>query len=281
MNIIDSHIHFWNPQHLRYTWLDDLPTLNKSYLPANLPSSGDGWTMEKLVFVQADCIEEDALNEADWVSSLAKHDARIAGIVAYAPLQMDDMAREYLKHLKHHRLVKGVRRLIQSEPLGFCTQPRFVRGVQMLSEFDYSFDICIKHPQMNDAIELVRQCPNVQFVLDHVGKPDIKAGLRDPWREQIKTLALFPNVMCKISGLVTEADHAHWTPADLQPYIDHVLEVFGIDRVMFGGDYPVVELASSYERWLTTIIAATASLSQSEKHKLFYANAYQFYRLGT
>jgi L-fuconolactonase len=279
MNIIDSHIHFWNPQHLRYTWLDDLPTLNKSFLPANLPVSGDGWTMDKLVFVQADCIEDQGLDEADWVSSLAKHDARIAGIVAYAPLQLDDMAREYLRRLKHQRLVKGVRRLIQSEPLGFCTQPRFVRGVQMLTEFGFSFDICIRHWQMGDAIELVRQCPNVQFVLDHIGKPDIKSGLLDPWREQIKTLASFPNVMCKISGLVTEANTEQWTPADLQPYIDHVIEAFGIDRLMFGGDYPVLELASSYERWLATIFAATASLSEAEKSKLFYENASKFYRL--
>jgi L-fuconolactonase len=279
MNIIDSHIHFWNPQHLRYPWLDDLPTLNKSFLPVNLPVSGEGWTMEKLIFVQCECIEDQGLDEADWVSSLVKHDARIGGIVAYAPLQMDDMAREYLKRLKHHRLVKGVRRLIQSEPLGFCTAPRFVRGVQMLPEFGFSFDLCIRHPQMGDAIELVRQCPNVQFVLDHIGKPDIKAGLLDPWREQIKTLASFPNVMCKISGLVTEADMEHWTPANLQPYIDHVLESFGIDRVMFGGDWPVVELASTYERWLATIIAATSSLSEAEKSKLFYENARQFYRL--
>ncbi len=278
MNLIDSHIHFWDPKHLRYTWLDDLPTLNKPFLPEHLPTSGDDWTMEKLVFVQCDCLAEQGLDEARWVSSLAEGDKRVQGIVAFAPLEVED-ARSYLQSLKDLPLVKGVRRLIQSEPLGFSTQPQFVRNVQMLGEFGYSFDICIRHYQMNDVIELVRQCPDIAFVLDHIGKPDIKNGVLDPWRDQIRTLASFSNVMCKISGLVTEADTQNWTPADLQPYIDHTLEVFGIDRLMYGGDWSVVELASTYERWIETAMAAAASLSDAEKHKLFYENARKFYRL--
>jgi L-fuconolactonase len=279
MNIIDSHVHFWDPKHLTYTWLKDVPSINKPYLPADLPANGAGWTLDKVVFVECDVADEQVLDEVDWVVTLANRDKRIAGMVAYAPLQMDELARAYVKKLKHHPLVRGVRRLIQAEPLGFCLTPRFVRGVQMLAEFNYSFDLGIKHHQMGDAIELVRQCPNVQIVLDHIGKPDIKSGLLDPWREQIKTLAGFPNVMCKISGMVTEADHQHWTAHDLQPYIAHVLSVFGIDRVMFGGDYPVVELASTYPRWIETVMAATSALPDADKRKLFYENAHKFYRL--
>jgi L-fuconolactonase len=279
--LIDSHIHFWDPSHLTYPWLNDTPTLKKQYLPQHLPASGDGWTMEKLVFVQCDCLDEQGRQEVDWVTSLSKRDKRIAGIVAFAPLQFDDNARPFLNHLRHNKLVKGIRRLIQSEALGFATAPRFVRGVQMLSDFGYSFDLCIRHHQMVDAIELVRQCRDVQFVLDHIGKPDIKAQLFDPWREQINTLAGFPNVMCKISGLVNEADQQNWKLEDLQPYIDHMIAAFGIDRVMFGGDYPVLELTSAtYERWVETAIAATAALSETDKNKFFYENANKFYRLG-
>jgi L-fuconolactonase len=279
MNIIDSHVHFWDPKHLTYAWLKEVPSINKPYLPVDLPTSGDGWALEKVVFVECDAADERGLDEVDWVVQLAHHDKRIAGMVAYAPLQMDELARAYMKKLKHHPLVKGVRRLIQSEPLGFCTTPRFVRSVQMLAEFGYSFDLCIKHHQMDDAIELVRHCPNVSIVLDHIGKPDIKNGLLDPWREQIKTLAGFPNVMCKISGMITEADHLHWTARDLQPYLEHVLSVFGVDRVMFGGDYPVVELASPYPRWVETALTATTALPEADKRKLFYDNANRFYRL--
>jgi L-fuconolactonase len=280
MNIIDSHIHFWHPTHLRYSWLASSPILNRVYLPRDLATSGEGWTMEALVFVQADCYPEDGLKEAEWVAGLAEEDARIQGIVAYAPLEQGNDARNYLNTLVKIPLVKGVRRLIQSEPLGFSTQPSFVAGVKLLREYNLRCDLCIYHPQLPDIIELVRQCPEIDFVLDHIGKPGIKDGLLDPWRENIKTLAQFPNVYCKLSGLVTEADHQHWTPMQLQPYIEHVLEAFGTNRVMFGGDWPVVLLAASYENWVETALNATKSLSEDEKNLVFYQNAKTFYGLS-
>lgn len=277
--IIDSHVHFWNPSHLRYDWLEEAPKINKPFLPPDLPKSSKGWEMEKLVFVQADCVPKQGLDEAKWVTELAQDDARIQGIVAFAALENGDSERSTLEQLADMSLVKGVRRLIQSEALGFSVQSDFIKGVQMLSDYNLSFDICIKYPQLADTIELVKQCPNVSFVLDHIGKPDIAAALLDPWREQIKILASFDNVQCKISGMVTEADMENWTPDDLQPYIDHVLECFGIDHVMYGGDWPVVTLAARYERWMQTALDAVIGLSDAEKDKLFYDNAKAFYRL--
>jgi L-fuconolactonase len=150
----------------------------------------------------------------------------------------------------------------------------------MLPEYGLSFDICIYHPQMGDAIELVKQCPNVSFVLDHSGKPGIKAGLLDPWRAQMTELAALPNVWCKLSGLVSEADIQNWTPAQLQPYIDHVLSAFGVDRVMFGSDAPVLYLAGTYEKWVRTLRAATAHLSEADQQKLWRDNAIAFYRIN-
>jgi L-fuconolactonase len=149
----------------------------------------------------------------------------------------------------------------------------------MLSEFDLSFDLCITHRQLPDVIELVRLCPGTRFVLDHEGKPDIRQHLLDPWREQIKELATFENVDCKISGLVTEADHQHWTAEELTSYVMQVLTVYGEDRVMFGGDWPVLLLASSYQRWVETLEMLTSHMSSSALRKLWSENARRIYRL--
>jgi L-fuconolactonase len=195
--------------------------------------------------------------------------------------------RAYLEKLKQNALVKGVRRLIQDEPLGFCVQENFIAGVHALAEYDFTFDICIRHWQLPDAIQLVRASPQINFVLDHCGKPDIKNHILEPWRAQIYELAKLPNVWCKLSGLVTEADPAKWMADDpspelgtsLQPYIAHVMDAFGADRVMFGSDAPVAYLASAYERWVETLQNATNDLTQEAQEKLWRANAVAFYRL--
>ncbi|MCI0710292.1 MAG: amidohydrolase family protein [Chloroflexi bacterium] len=277
IEIIDSHVHFWNPQHLSYPWLAEVNKLNRTYMPADLPREGSSWSMAGLVFVQADCIPEHGIEEASWVASLAQEDARIKGIVAFAPLENGDAARAELEQLKANPLVKGIRRLIQSESRGFSLQPSFVEGVKSLADYDFTFDICIYHTQLPDVIQLIKQCPQIEFVLDHLGKPGIKDGTMDPWREHIVTLASFSNVRCKISGMVTEADHANWTVDHLRPYVDHLLEAFGAERLMFGSDWPVVNLAGDYHRWLSALNTLLHELSESEKKALYADNAIRFY----
>lgn len=274
---IDSHVHFWNPSQLRYDWLANLPDLNKTFLPDDLPQTLSNWQMEQLVFVQADCAPEQSLDEARWVSELG--DERIAGIVAFAALERGAAVRPQLEQLAAIPRVKGVRRLIQSEALGFSTQPDFVAGVQALSGFGLSFDICVLHHQLPDVIELVQYCPDVLFVLDHCGKPDIASGAIDTWRDQITQLATFEHVHCKLSGLVTEADHSNWTLNDLQPYVEHILESFGVKRLMYGGDWPVVKLAADYPKWFEAAQALISTLSETEQDAIFYDNAQRFYRL--
>lgn len=278
--LVDSHIHFWDPDYLHYTWLAQVPAINRRYTPAVLSEAAAGVNLQKIVFVQADCVPEEGLEEVRWVSQLAASDPRIQGIVAFAPLEQGNAASDYLAELSHFPLVKGVRRLIQSEALGFSVHSDFIAGVQQLAQFGFSFDLCILHHQLPDVLTLVEQCPNVSFVLDHFGKPAIKDRIMEPWATHLRTLAGFPNVVCKLSGLITEADHANWSPADLQPYIDHVLDLFGPDRLMFGGDWPVSELASSYQRWVETADAALAERSETDKQKVFYQNAVDFYRLS-
>ena len=177
--------------------------------------------------------------------------------------------------------MRGIRRIIQFEDdIEFCLRPDFIRGVHLLPRHGLTFDICINHVQMANTIRMVERCPDVTFILDHIGKPDIKNQVFDPWKDEIRTLSEFPNVWCKMSGLVCEADTEHWTRDHLRPYIDHVLDCFGFDRTMFGGDWPVVLLASELTRWIETLEWAVSGCSEEELRKLFRDNAIELYRLS-
>jgi L-fuconolactonase len=178
-------------------------------------------------------------------------------------------------------VMRGIRRLIQnqSDP-DFAVRPDFIAAVKLLPKYNLSFDICIYHPQFPAVLKLVRQCPEVSFILDHIGKPGIKDGLTEPWKTHIRELGQLPNVKCKLSGVTTEADHAHWTRDQLRPYIDHAISSFGFDRIMYGGDWPVSELAGKYTDWLEVLDWATEGCSAEEKRKLFRDNGLKTYRLN-
>ena len=279
--IVDTHVHLWHPKQLRYPWLAEVPALNRPYLLKDYIAASSALEIESIVFVQCDTHPDDGLKEPAWITALAAVEPRIQGIVAWAPLEEGEQVAPFVEKLAENRLVKGIRRLIQSESVDFCVQPNFVSGVKVLSRYGLSFDICIFHPQLANAIRLVEQCPHVQFILDHIGKPDIKHQLFDPWKQEIETLAAFPNVHCKISGLVTEADLEKWTPADLQPYIEHVINCFGFDRVIYGSDWPVSTQASDYPRWVQTLKDAVSGCSSEALRNLFRDNAIKFYRLDS
>jgi L-fuconolactonase len=264
------------------SWLDGNAVLDRPYGLAEYREHTRGVDVAAMVYLQVEVEPAYALLEAKWVVDRAAEDPRIQGMVPWAPLEYGEQSRAFLDALVaiDRQRIKGVRRLIQSEPdLEFSSRPTFVRGVQLLAEYGLSFDICLYHPQLPSAIKLVAQCPSVSFILDHIGKPTIKERVLDPWRGQIRELASFPNVFCKVSGMVTEADHQRWTPDDLAPYVDHVLAQFGEDRVAFGGDWPVAFQASTYPRWVETLDRLTSGLSDGAKHKLWADNARKFYRL--
>ncbi|MCY3022763.1 MAG: amidohydrolase family protein [Planctomycetota bacterium] len=280
--IVDCHVHLWDPLNFRMSWLDGSPLINKPFGPAEFRQHTAGLNIEAIVFVETGIEPHYAALEPSWVLERAQEDQRIQGIVAAAPLEHGECVRSFLKALTRiGPRVKGVRRLTQDEPdTSFCLRPDFVRGAQILPELGLTCDLCIKHWQLEATTELVRRCPQTQFMLDHIAKPNIHEHLLDPWREQMRKLAALPNVVCKVSGMVTEGDHANWKPEDLAPYVKHVLEVFGEDRVAFGGDWPVVLLASPYRRWVETLDALTAHLSAPAKRKLWAENARRFYRLA-
>lgn len=278
--IVDTHVHVWHPEVLNYPWLKSVPKLNRAFLPEDYRTHCGPVQVDQMVFLECDLDPVQFLDEAKWVASLAVgEEPRFKGIVAHASLQKGDAVKADLEALTTVPGVKGVRRLIQSESIDFCIQPDFVKGVQALSDFGLRFDLCIYHPQLANMIALVKQCPDVPFVLDHIGKPGIKDGLLDPWRGELKQLAALPNVWCKMSGVVTEADHERWQPSDLKPYIDHVMETFGFDRVMFGGDWPVSTLATKYPTWVSVLDEALSGCSEGELRKVYRETAIGFYGL--
>lgn len=278
--IVDTHLHIWDLSRLRYPWLAGVPMLNRNHLIEDYRRACGPVQVAKMVFLQCECDFAQYQAEADWVTEVAQADPRIRGIVPWAPLEKGEGAGEALSRLAANPLIKGIRRIIQfeSDP-EFCLRPDFVRGVQALHGHGLSFDLCINHRQLANTIKLVRQCPNVRFVLDHIGKPDIKAGLLDPWRAELRELSRMENVWCKLSGLVTEADFTKWQPADLKPYLDHVVDCFGFDRVMFGGDWPVSTQATDYPRWVATLDDALRGCSADELRRVYVRNAEAFYRI--
>ncbi len=280
--IVDAHVHIYDPGTVLFDWMAGVPKLNRPHLPEDYTRLTTGVDVDAMVFVEVDAATGEQFREAEWVAKQAASEPRLRAMVASLPLSNSTTVDADVRRLAAMPLARGVRQLIQGhadEP-GWCLQDRFVQAVQVLSKYNLSFDLCIYHPQVKDAAELCRRCPDVQFVLDHIGKPGIKAGMMDPWKVDLANLAKLPNVWCKISGVVTEADHASWTEAEVTPYIEHAIACFGFDRVMFGGDWPVSELATSYKRWVELVDAVTAKASVSEKRKLFRDTANTFYRLG-
>src|SRR5436309_14620147 len=279
--IVDAHVHLWNPKQFSMPWLANIPRLHRPYGLQDYYEQTQGLPVVGMVYIEVGVEPQEALQEALHVASLARDEPRLQAIVAAAPVERGAAVREHLESLLAiSPLVKGVRRNLQDETApDFCLQPDFVAGVRLLAEYHLSFDLCIKHWQLPGIIELVRRCPDTAFILDHLGKPGIKQQQLDSWQADLRKLAELPNVVCKISGMVTEADHEGWKPADLEPFINVVLEAFGGERVLFGSDWPVALLASLYRRWYETLEALTAHLPVSVRRKLWAGNAQRFYRV--
>lgn len=279
--VTDSHLHLWDSRTFNYPWLSNQPALSQSFLLTDLLIATKNLHIENFVYIQSDCEPSQALAEALWVAELAQRDARIHAIVAHALLEQGEAIRAHLAALKNIPLVHGVRRSLHAEADDFCVQQSFIDGVKSLAEFNFSFDICAKPQQLPAVIRLVEQCSNVKFILNHMGKPNIATKQFEPWAEHIKTLAAFPNVWCKISGLITEAHHQTWRSDDLKPYILHAIKEFSCDRVMFGSDWPILNLAGSYTHWAHTLHdLLNHHCTEEELKKIFYSNAKTCYALA-
>lgn len=274
--MIDTHQHFWQYDAHRYPWIrDGIDVLRRDYLVEDLRPLMRDNGIEAAVSVQA--CQDDA--ETDWLLDLAESHADLAGVVGWAPL-VEDRVEECLERLAARSALKGIRHILHDEPDDdYMLREDFNRGVGLLRRFGLVYEILIFERHLPQTLVFVDRHPGQVFVLDHIGKPRIRDKEVSPWRERIRELARRDHVYCKLSGMVTEADWSRWSEADLQPYFDVVLEAFGPKRLMFGSDWPVLNLAGDYRRWVETVRRAIADLSADERRWIERETAKKVYRL--
>ena len=255
--------------------IDELSAIRADHLPNDLRAEFDQVGLDGSVAVQA----RQSLEESRWLLELADQNELIKGVVGWVDLRSDFVEDQLAEFASHPKFV-GVRHVVQDEPdANFMLLPEFVRGIAKLKAFGLSYDILIFPKQLPAAIELVKQFPEQPFVLDHIAKPPIKDGVVSPWDEQIRELAKFENLTCKVSGMVTEANWTGWQPTDFRPYLDVVFEAYGEDRVMYGSDWAVCKLAGSYRQVYGLAEEYVSSFSAEAREKFFGGVASAFYGL--
>ena len=278
LKIIDTHQHLWDTENLEYPWLEGFDLLAKRYTAQDYREAIGDLNVIKSVHVEGDPAETDVVKEVEWLTEIAETDGMIGAIAAAAPLEKPN-AEAILEQLVGFERVVGVRRMAWHHPdPQFYASPELINGVKLLTKFDLSFELCANSMQLPAAIELVKATPDVRHALNHCGGPDIKGEQFEPWATHIRELAAFENVHCKVSGIVTTASE-NWTREELKPYIQHLIEAFGYERLMFGSDWPVCTLAATYQEWVDALLWAIEDASDAEKNSLFYENASEFYSI--
>ena len=272
---IDAHQHFWRYHPVQHSWInDEMAVIRKDFLPEDLQPVLQENGVEGCIAVQADQTEA----ETDFLLQLAAENNFIKGVVGWVDLQAKNL-QDRLEHYAHFPVIKGFRHILQGEKPEFMLQSSFKNGFGLFKYYNFTYDILIYPRHLPAALQLVKQFPDVQFVIDHIAKPYIKNGLIDKWKEDMIAIAQYPNVHCKISGMVTEADMRNWKQPDFTPYLDVVTEAFGINRIMYGSDWPVCLAAGSYNAVMGIVKEYFASFSADERQSFFNKNASAFYHL--
>ena len=284
--MIDAHLHLWDPSRLDYDWLRYVPDIAGRHGPQEWASEATDVT--HAVFVQADCASDQALEEVDWIAGLDHPALDVIAIVAFAPLEQGAAVAPHLDALGARTLVRGVRRAVQNEAAGFIAAADHLDGLVLTAERGLTIDVCARHHQLPELhralITLFERAPQARVVLDHLGKPDIAAADGDlnqaDWAANLKRLAALPNVFAKMSGLTAQDDWSARRDDVVRRYLDHALVCFEPDRLMFGGDWPVVNLAGGYGRWRALFETAIASLPALDREKIRTDTARAFYLGG-
>lgn len=273
---IDAHQHFWRYDPVRDAWIGpDMQAIRKDFLPADLLPLLQAQGMDGCIAVQA----EQAERENDFLLSLAETNDCIKGIVGWVDLRNPGV-KERLAHYSGVSIMKGFRHILQGEKdRAMMLQPDFRNGIGELRNYGFTYDLLILPDQLGFARELAQDFPDQPFILDHIAKPDIRRGSIVSWARDLQQLAACPNVYCKVSGMVTEADWTHWTKADIYPYLDYVLEDFGAERLLWGSDWPVCLVAGRYGQVLALVQDYFASCSPAEQANIFGGNAERIYNL--
>lgn len=272
---LDAHQHFWKFDPYRDSWIDEtMGVLKRDYLPSDLKPLLTTNSIDGCIAVQADQSEQ----ETEFLLHLAEQFDFVKGVVGWVDLR-DKNLEKRLEYYSQNQYFKGLRHIVQAEKQDFLLLKDFQNVISKLSRFDLTYDILIYPFQLNAAIELVKQFPKQQFIIDHIAKPEIRNQKISDWKIGIQLLAQNPNVACKISGLVTEADFTNFSPSDFTPYLDIVFECFGEDRILFGSDWPVCLVAATYQDVLLLIEEYTAGFSEEQNKKLFGGNAARIYKI--
>lgn len=273
---IDAHHHFWRYTPAEYDWIDEsMAVIRRDFLPADLASEIAGAGVDGVISVQA----RQTIAETEWLLTQAAAHPWIWGVVGWAPLA-EANAGAVLERLAGNPALLGVRHVLQTEPDAYMDRADFNAGLSHLHRMRLTYDILINHHQLLAAVRLVDRHPQQVFVLDHIAKPDIRGGSIEPWASDLAELARRPHVFCKLSGVVTEANFASWSYEQITPYMETALAAFGPARTMFGSDWPVCRVATTYAGWLDTVERFAASLSADERRALFVETAVRAYRLN-
>lgn len=273
---VDAHQHFWKYNPVEYEWVDDsMAAIQRDFLPEDLAPELERNQLQGSVAVQA----RQTLEETRWLLELADRSSKILGVVGWVELCSPDVRAQLSAFVGNPKLV-GIRHIVQSEPDDrFLLRPDFLRGIASLEEFDLAYDILIYTKHLPVAAEFVERFPRQRFVLDHLAKPAIKSREIESWATGIRRLAALPNVFCKLSGLVTEADWQGWKPEDITPYLDIAFEAFGASRLMIGSDWPVCLVAGSYSRTMGVVKDYLKRHPAEIREAVLGENARRFWRL--
>ena len=273
---LDAHQHFWSYDAAQYPWIPPGSPLHRSWLPDDLAALQHPLGFDGSIAVQA----RQVVGESDWLLGLADKHTNVKGVVGWVDLRSDRVEEDIARLAAHPKFV-GVRHVVQEEPDDdFMLGKDFQRGISKLQAHGLTYDILIYPKQLEAAIRLVENFPHQPFVLDHIAKPHIKDGTIEPWKSQLRRLAKLPNVHCKVSGMLTEADHKAWHAEQFRPYLDTVFEAFGPSRLMYGSDWPVCLFAGNYEQAFRLVDDYARGLTESEKAGLFGGNCARFYFAG-
>jgi L-fuconolactonase len=274
-DMIDSHQHFWKYDPSKHSWItDEMKVLQRDFLPHDLKPLLEKNHIDGCVVVQVDQTEDETLS----LLALANQYPFIKGVVGWIDLANPNLESrlEYFSTLKK---LKGFRHIVQGEKPGFLAQTAFIKGVQKLHQYHFTYDLLIYHHQLEEALPFIKQVPETNIVIDHMAKPSIITKEKRDWEINMTTLSAFSNIYCKISGMVTEAKWAGWKYEDFVPYLDAVCKAFGTKRLMYGSDWPVCLLAASYDQQFSIVQTYLKTFSESEKKQILGGNAERFYNL--
>lgn len=275
MQRVDAHQHFWKYDPAGYGWMtDEMTVIKRDFQPPDLLPEMIAHNMDATVLVQVRQNEQ----ETEEMLALAHQYDFIKGVVGWIDLRSKDI-RQQLDAYSRYPALKGFRHILQAEQPEFMLQPEFLNGVSALKEFDFTYDILIYPQHLDAAIRFASHFPQQRLVIDHLAKPEIRSGTIKDWERKMRLLAQHENISCKISGMITEADWENWTPDQFTPYIDVILNAFGINRVMFGSDWPMCLVAGAYSQVIDIVEKYFSSFSDEQRNLVFGQNAIGFYKL--